>query len=49
MEEKRKLIEEELRKLGITTIDELNEAIKKEKLDVTLMVAPIQNKKVATC
>ncbi|WP_270217618.1 hypothetical protein [Dorea longicatena] len=49
MEEKRKLIEEELRKLGITTIDELNEAIKKEKLDVTLMVAPIPNKKVATC
>lgn len=49
MEEKRKLIEEELRKLGINTIDELNEAIKKEKLDVTLMVAPIPNKKVATC
>ena len=49
MEEKRKLIEEELRKLGIPTIDELNEAIKKEKLDVTLMVAPIPNKKVATC
>lgn len=49
MDEKRKLIEEELRKLGITTIDELNEAIKKEKLDVTLMVTPIPNKKVATC
>ena len=49
MEEKRKLIEEELRKLGITTIDELNEAIKKEKLDITLMVAPIPNKKAATC
>lgn len=49
MDEKRKLIEEELKKLGINTIDELNEAIKKEKLDVTLMVAPLPSKKVATC
>lgn len=47
MDEKRKLIEEELRKLGINTIDELNEAIKKEKLDVTLMVAPLPIKEVA--
>lgn len=31
MDEKRKLIEEELRKLGINTIDELNEAIKKRE------------------
>ena len=44
MEEKRTLIEEELRKLGINTIDELNEAIKKEKLDVSLMTAPIPKK-----
>ena len=49
MNEKAKRIEEKLRELGINTIDELNEAIKKEKLDVTLMVAPIPNKKVATC
>lgn len=47
--EKRKMIEAELKALGINTIDELNEAIKKEKLDVTLMVAPIPNKKAATC
>jgi NADH/NAD ratio-sensing transcriptional regulator Rex len=48
MDEKRKMIEAELKALGINTIDELNEAIKKEKLDVTLMVAP-PNKKAATC
>lgn len=47
MDEKRKMIEAELKALGINTIDELNEAIKKEKLDVTLMVAPIPNKKAA--
>lgn len=49
MDEKRKMIEAELKALGINTIDELNEAIKKEKLDVTLMVAPLHSKKVATC
>lgn len=49
MNEKAKRIEERLKELGINTIDELNEAIKKEKLDVTLMVAPIPNKKAATC
>lgn len=49
MDERQKMIEAELRAIGINTIDELNEAIKKEKLDITLMVAPIPNKKAATC
>lgn len=38
MDEKRKLIEEELRKLGINTIDELNAAIRRESLNISLMV-----------
>ena len=45
MDEKRKMIEAELKALGINTIDELNEAIKKEKLDISLMVAPIPGKR----
>lgn len=49
MDEKQKMIEAELKAIGINSIDELNEAIKKEKLDVTLMVAPLPSKKVATC
>ncbi len=47
MDEKQKMIEAELKALGINTIDEFNEAAKKEKLDVTLMVAPLPNKEVA--
>lgn len=47
MDEKRKMIEAELKALGINTIDEFNEAVKKEKLDVTLMVAPLPSKEVA--
>lgn len=41
MNEKAKRIEERLKELGINSVDELNEAIKKEKLDISLMVAPI--------
>lgn len=47
MDEKQKMIEAELKALGINTIDEFNEAVKKEKLDVTLMVAPLPSKEVA--
>lgn len=48
MNEKQKMMEEELTSIGIHNLDELNEAIKKEKLDVTLMVAPIAKKHTAT-
>lgn len=48
MDEKKKKMEEELASIGIHNLDELNEAIKKEKLDVTLMVAPIAKKHTAT-
>lgn len=48
MNEKQKMMEEELASIGIHNLDELNEAIKKEKLDVTLMVAPITKKHTAT-
>lgn len=48
MNEKQKIMEEELAAIGIHNLDELNEAIKKEKLDVTLMVAPIAKKQTAT-
>lgn len=48
MDEKKKMMEEELASIGIHNLDELNEAIKKEKLDVTLMVAPIAKKQTAT-
>lgn len=41
MEEKLKKLESELKAIGINSVDELNEAIKKEKLDISLMVAPI--------
>ena len=41
MEEKLKKLESELKAMGINSVDELNEAIKKEKLDISLMVAPI--------
>lgn len=47
MNEKQKMTEEELASIGIHNLDELNEAIKKEKLDVTLMVAPISKKHTA--
>lgn len=48
MNEKQKMMEEELASIGIHNLDELNEAIKKEKLDVTLMVTPIAKKHTAT-
>ena len=48
MNEKQKIMEEERASIGIQNLDELNEAIKKEKLDVTLMVAPITKKQTAT-
>ena len=44
MEEKLKKLESELKAIGINSEDELNEAIKKEKLDISLMVAPIPGK-----
>ena len=44
MEEKLKKLESELKAIGINSVDELNEAIKKEKLDISLMVAPIPGK-----
>lgn len=46
MEEKLKKLESELKAIGINSVDELNEAIKKEKLDISLMTAPIQVKEV---
>lgn len=45
MEEKLKKLESELKAIGINSVDELNEAIKKEKLDISLMVAPISGKR----
>ena len=44
MKEKVKMIEAELRKLGINSIEELNEAIKKETLDIGLMTTPLPKK-----
>lgn len=41
MEEKLKKLEAELKAIGINSVEELNEAIKKEKLDICLMTAPI--------
>lgn len=38
MEEKRRFIEDRLKKIGINSIEELNVAIKKETLDISLMV-----------
>ena len=46
MEEKLKKLESELKAIGINSVDELNEAIKKEKLDISFMTAPIQVKEV---
>lgn len=46
MEEKLKKLESELKAIGINSVDELNEAIKKEKLDISLMVTPIPVKEV---
>ena len=48
MNEKQKMMEEELASIGIHNLNELNEAIKKEKLDVTLMVTPVTKKQTAT-
>lgn len=45
MEEKLKKLESELKAIGINSVDELNEAIKKEKLDISLMVALIPGKR----
>ena len=39
MEEKRRFIEDRLKKIGINSIEELNVAIKKETLDISLMVS----------
>ena len=44
MEEKLKKLEAELKAIGINSVDDLNEAIKKEKLDVSLMTASIPGK-----
>lgn len=44
MEEKLKKIESELQALGINSVEELNEAIKKEKLDISLMTLPLPEK-----
>lgn len=45
----RKALEEELAKLGITTIEELNEAIRKlGPLDISIMAAPIPTKESAS-
>lgn len=41
MEEKLKKLEAELKAIGINSVDDLNEAIKKEKLDISLMTVPI--------
>ncbi len=45
MDEKLKRIEDELKKLGINTVDDLNRAIKnQEKLDLSLMVSQLPEK-----
>lgn len=44
MDEKLKKIEAMLKELGINTVEELNEAIKRETLDISLMVSPIPGK-----
>ena len=45
MEEKLRKLEAELKSIGINSVDELNEAIKKEKLDISLMVEAIPVKR----
>ena len=44
MEEKRRFIEDRLKKIGINSIEELNVAIKKETLDSSLMVSGTKKK-----
>lgn len=44
MEEKRRFIEDRLKKIGINSIEELNVAIKKETLDISLMVSEAKKK-----
>lgn len=44
MEEKRRFIEDRLKKIGINSIEELNVAIKKETLDISLMVSGTKKK-----
>ena len=47
MEEKRRFIEDRLKKIGIYSIEELNVAIKKETLDISLMVSKTKKGDVA--
>ena len=44
MEEKRRFIEDRLKKIDINSIEELNVAIKKETLDISLMVSGTKKK-----
>lgn len=44
MDEKLKRIEAELKAIGINSIEELNVAIKKETLDISLMVSGTKKK-----
>ena len=44
MEEKRRFTEDRLKKIGINSIEELNVAIKKETLDISLMVSGTKKK-----
>ena len=44
MQEKTKRIIAELKRLGINSVDELNEAIKKEHLDLSIMVGEFPKK-----
>lgn len=44
MEEKKRFIEDRLKKIGINSIEELNVAIKKETLDISLMVSGTKKK-----
>ena len=47
MEEKRRFIEDRLKEIGINSIEELNVAIKKETLDISLMVSETKKEDVA--
>ena len=44
MEEKRRFIEDRLKKIGINSIEELKLSIKKETLDISLMVSGTKKK-----
>lgn len=44
MEEKMRFIEDRLKEIGINSIEELNVAIKKETLDISLMVSGTKKK-----